>query len=390
MYVRLFPDTGIVSPDVWQECAQSLGRHGMHTKVAVVGCGNWGRNLARQFAALDALGALCDHHPEHLHRLRALQAPTMSWRQVLSCARIPAVAIATPPASHFSLAMQALEAGKHCFVEKPLTLCARQSLALCREAKSRNLRLLSGHLLLYHPAVRAMHRLIQEGALGRLLYLLFRRMSLGVIRSESVLWDLGAHDVSLALHLAGGMPERLQANAVRCLPETSEQISSARLFFAGGLQAMIENSWLHPVRERLIVVAGTEAMLVFDDTKPEKLLRYRHRFEKSKRKLFVARGATEESVPFREKLPLQAECEDFLRSIQERRSPFSDGNMGHRTVCVLEKLQDSIRQDERRLVGRVVSCATSTQRGVFEEDGAPPPLDGQADDTKPDRERGLE
>src|ERR1700682_1255573 len=182
--------------------------------VAVIGAGYWGKNLVRNFHALDVLATVCDANDETLNRIRQEYsvATTKDYDAVLRDPAVDAVVIAAPAAQHHELAMRALHAGKHVFVEKPLALRVEEGKELVELARERNLVLMVGHILEYHPAIIELKRLIQQGHLGKIQYIHSSRLNLGKLRTEeNILWSFAPHDISVILSLLGEVPTRASA-----------------------------------------------------------------------------------------------------------------------------------------------------------------------------------
>lgn len=313
--------------------------------VAVIGCGYWGKNLVRVFSELGALECVCDADASRLEALSFKgHAPAFaqSLREVLDRPDVRAVAIATPAATHYQLVSQAIEAGKDVFVEKPLALTADQGLSLVERAERQSLILMVGHILLYHPAVRRLRQLIDEGQLGRVLYLYSNRLNMGLIRTEeNILWSFAPHDISVMLHLLGEEPVAAEAEGQSYLTPGVVDVTLSRLRFAGGVTGHIFVSWLHPVKEQRLVVVGTEKMAVFDDMADQKLLLYAHRVDWPGR---VPKAVKAEpiAVQIDKTEPLKAECRHFLDCVDTRKTPLTDGREGLRVLRVLDRCQESL------------------------------------------------
>jgi UDP-2-acetamido-3-amino-2,3-dideoxy-glucuronate N-acetyltransferase len=316
----------------------------MH-KLAVIGCGYWGKNLVRNFHELGALGAVVDSDPTTaLSLAEAHGVPARSVQAVLADPAMNAVAIAAPPAKHFSLARQALEAGKHTFVEKPLAVTVSEAELLCRLAERRDLRLMVGHLLQYHPAFTKLRQLVRDGRLGRLQYIYSNRLNLGKIRrEEDILWSFAPHDISMILALIGQQPNRVSAIGGNFLHPRIADVTVTHLGFPGGEQAHVFVSWLHPFKEQKLVVVGDGAMAVFDDGEPHasKLSVYAHRIE-WRNSLPTPERADCELITLEEIEPLKLECQHFLDCINTGANPRTDGREGLRVLEVLAKATASL------------------------------------------------
>ena len=314
--------------------------------LAVIGAGHWGRNLVRNFSALGALRAVCDTDAAVRSRL-ALPA-AIRWETdpsvLFSDPRIDAVAIATPAATHGALARQALDAGKHVFVEKPLCLDLTEAQALGALADRIGRVLMVGHLLLYHPAFDALSAELARGGLGTLRYVYSTRASLGRIRrEENALWSFAPHDVSMILALAGAMPDRVFSAGGSWLHPPVADTSLTHLTFPGNVQAHVFVSWLHPYKDQRLVVVGSDGMAVFNDVEQgdRKLLRYAHAVGWNGAVPSIDRAEATPIAYDREE-PLARECVHFLDCVASGRRPRSCAREGWRVLSVLDACQRSL------------------------------------------------
>jgi UDP-2-acetamido-3-amino-2,3-dideoxy-glucuronate N-acetyltransferase len=315
-------------------------------KVAVVGCGYWGRNLVRNFAELGALAAVCDPDQAHLDEMRGLHgvSGSQSFSDILSDEDVRAVAIAAPASQHFALAKEAILAGKDVFVEKPLALRVEDGEELVDLAKKRSCVLMVGHLLHYHPAVMTLQRMLQEGELGRIEYISSSRLNLGKLRTEEdILWSFAPHDISAILRLLNETPARVAAQGASYLNQAVADLTLTVLSFPSGVTAHIFVSWLHPYKEQKLIIVGDRKMAVFDDTETErKLVLYPHRIDWVNRAP-VARKAEGEIVPLPKEEPLANECLHFLECVRDRKIPRTDGENGLQVLRVLHACGQSMR-----------------------------------------------
>ncbi|MGO8689372.1 MAG: Gfo/Idh/MocA family oxidoreductase [Thermoguttaceae bacterium] len=330
----------------------------MNPSLAVIGCGYWGRNLVRVFAELGALRCVCDTDRQRYEPLKFAGSPpafTDDLQEVLADPLLPAVAIATPAATHYDLVRRSLEAGKDVFVEKPLALNARQGEELVALAQRRAAVLMVGHILLYHPAVVKLRQLVQQGALGRILYCYSNRLNMGLIRTEeNILWSFAPHDISVILHLLGEEPIAAEADGQSYLTPGVVDVTLSRLKFKSGANGHIFVSWLHPSKEQRLVIVGTEKMAVFDDTAEKKLLLYPHHVDWIGRAPKAVK-AEPVVVELDKAEPLKEECRHFLDCIVSRKAPLSDGREGLRVLRVLDACQQSL---ERRAAAPAAPPAT--------------------------------
>ena len=323
--------------------------------TAVIGSGYWGRHLVRNYAALGSLKLICDKNETILAKFRT-QYPgvdtCLALADVLKRTDIDGVAIATPAETHFVLAREALMAGKHVFVEKPLVLEEQEAQILIDLAASQQRRLMVGHLLQYHPIFVRLKELAAAGDLGRINYIYSNRLNLGKIRrEENILWSFAPHDISMILTLAGEEPEKVNATGANYLHQQIADVTTTHLQFPSGLQAHIFVSWLHPFKEQKLVVVGDRRMAVFDDTKPwvDKLLLYPHKI-KWEGNLPVPAKAEPDRVDVPEEEPLKMECQQFLKSMRTGEDPLTDGSEGLRVLRVLKAAQYSLDHDGHSVV----------------------------------------
>lgn len=321
-------------------------------KVAVLGCGNWGRNLVRNFHALGALGAVFD--PTEAGRALAAQiAPGVpvlgKFEEAIQLPGIDAVAIAAPAALHYQVAKAALLAGVDVYVEKPLCLDLSQAAELVQLAEERGKILMVGHLLQYHACVLALHKLMGEGKLGKLHYVISNRLNLGKIRTEeNALWSFAPHDLSVILSLASGqMPEQVRCCGGEYLNQGVADTTLTTLRFPNGVRAHVFVSWLNPFKEQKLTVVGSSGMVVFDDTKPwaEKLTLYRDYLTWTQGQFPTANKMKGEAIVVDESEALRNECEHFLQCCATRRTPRTDGHEGLRVLSVLQAAQKSLDGD---------------------------------------------
>jgi predicted dehydrogenase len=316
--------------------------------VGLIGAGNWGRNLARNFATLPQakLHYICDLSPVIRQTMAGLYPQTTvtdDMHAILSDANVDAVVVAVEAHLHHSVARAALESGKHVYVEKPLTLASAEARDLIELARRQDLKLMVGHLLEYHPAVDYMKAMVDQGAIGQPLYLYFQRVNLGIVRqNENVWWSLAPHDISVACYLFGAEPVSISASGQAYLQNDIEDVVFANLKFADGRMAHIHVSWLDPHKIRKVTLVGEHKMVVFDDMEATEKVRI---YDKG---ADVRRGVKSyvEAITLRNGdiliprvapgEPLRIECQHFVDCIVNDALPRSDGIDGLRVVRVLE------------------------------------------------------
>jgi predicted dehydrogenase/acetyltransferase-like isoleucine patch superfamily enzyme len=314
-------------------------------RVAVIGCGYWGRNHVRNYARMGVLDALVDQDAEAVRELTTEHGVrAASLDEVLADETIEAVVCATPAELHYRIAKRALEAGKHVLVEKPLALELAQAEELCALAERLDRRLMVGHILQYHPAFLKLQELVREGRLGRIQYIWSTRLNLGKIRrEEDILWSFAPHDISMILSLLGTEPDEVQAVGGYFLNKSVADVTTTHLSFAGGEQAHVFVSWLHPFKEQKFVVVGQAAMAVFDDGEPwnQKLKLYPHKVE-WRNNMPLPTKADPVPVEIEPAEPLREEARHFLECIRTGARPRTDGHEGVRVLRVLAQASSAL------------------------------------------------
>ena len=322
--------------------------------VAVVGSGYWGKNLIRNFNQLGALKLICDKDEVILDKFTEDYPSAdvcLAYNEVINRQDIKGVVIATPAETHFNLALEALLAGKHVFVEKPLVLDEQEGVELIALAKEKQRTLMVGHLLQYHPVFVKLKEIEQNGQLGRINYIYSHRLNLGKIRrEENILWSFAPHDISMILGLAGEEPEAVMTTGGNYLHQKIADVTTTHMEFPSGLQAHIFVSWLHPFKEQKLVVVGDRKMAVFDDTQPwqDKLLLYPHKIN-WRNNIPVPDKAEPERVDISQDEPLKLECQHFLECMQNGKQPTTDGREGLIVLKILKASQLSLDQDGRKI-----------------------------------------
>ena len=323
--------------------------------VAVIGGGGWGKNLIRNFSEIPScrLKTICDLNEKALAGFKAVYKGvevTTEVSQVFADRDVDAVVIATDAPSHYRLACQTLDAGKHVFVEKPMTLAPADAEDLVRRADKTGLILMVGHLLEYHPCVAQLKDLVDMGQLGALRYMYCQRLNLGVVRKdENAWWSLAPHDVSIILYVFQAEPVVVTAQGQAYLRPGVEDVVFAQLKFADGRIAHIHVSWFDPHKIRKMTLVGADKMATFDDMDASEKIRI---YDKGADVSGSVVGF-EQSVNIRSGdilipktpggEPLRAECLHFLDCVEHGKTPRSDGRDGLRVVRVLEAAERSLK-----------------------------------------------
>lgn len=309
------------------------------SKVAVIGCGNWGKNLIRNFHALGGLYAVSDKVATQAADYAAqYNVPALSFEAILQDPAIDGCVIATPSHTHALLATQCLMAGKHVYIEKPFTTNTDEALQLTKLAQSKSKVLMVGHLLQYHDVFLYLKEQVHNGLIGKLQYCRFERTNCGKFPAEkSVLWDYAPHDLSMLLAITKKMPLKLQAKNGNFFSHTHHDTVSLDFTFADNVHANIYVSWLHPTKSQKAIIVGSEGMIVFDDTLPWE--------QKCQLSVFppdwedglpkpVALSPVPMPVPPQSE-PLKQECQHFLTCIETGQTPRTDGVEASNVVQLL-------------------------------------------------------
>jgi len=326
--------------------------------VAVVGAGYWGKNLVRNFAAAKRcnLKYVCDLDVKLLaiekKKFPFIETST-KLEDVLGDNEVEAVVIATDVPTHFGIAEKSLEAGKHTYVEKPLTLKADDARVLIELAKEKGLKLMVGHLLEYHPAVSYLKETIDKGEIGQPYYMYTQRVNLGVVRqNENAWWSLAPHDISIVCYLLGSEPVSVAAHGQCYLQKDVEDVVFATIKFADGKTANVHCSWLDPHKIRKMTVVGSEKMVTFDDMEAtEKIRMYdkgaaiKHDITTSYADIISLRFGDIVIPKVLGGVPLALECAHFVDCVLDGKPIRSDGIDGLRVVQVLEAGQKSLKSN---------------------------------------------
>jgi predicted dehydrogenase len=344
-------------------------------RLGVIGYGYWGPNLVRNFAEVPGcqLVAVSDMRAERLAAVRARYPGVRTFadpNQLMSERRIDAVAIVTPVSTHYDLAMQALKAGKHVLVEKPLAVTADQAAQLVDEAERRKLVLSVDHTFVYTGAVRKMRELVHSGGVGDIYYYDSVRVNLGLFQHDvSVMWDLAVHDLAIMDYVLPLKPIAVSATGMSHLDGKPENIAFLTLFFENRLIAHLHVNWLAPVKVRRTLVGGSKKMIVYDDLEPSEKIkvydkgvtltnesaapgpqqRYRMLVDYRSGDMWAPRLDITEA--------LTTEARHFISCVEAGQPTMTDGQAGLRVVRILEAATESIAMRGRIVELDAMGCA---------------------------------
>jgi predicted dehydrogenase len=334
--------------------------------VAVIGLGYWGPNLARNFAELAEvnLHSVCDLNKESLDKIGRRYPTThltTNHAAVLADPAIDAVVIATPVETHYALAKESLDAGKHVLVEKPLAMTTTQCRELIDLADKRGKTLMVGHVFRYNAAVQKLKSCLESGEVGDIYYIYSSRLNLGRVRQDiNAMWNFAPHDVSIIIHLLDMMPCQVNTRGFSYLQDNIEDVVFMTLNFPNGTGVHVHISWLDPRKVRLMTVVGSKKMVIYDDVSADAKIQI---YDKgvTKQPNFQSLGDFNSFGEFQLLLragdvlipkinfvePLRVECQHFVDCIKNGDRPLTDGGEGLRVVQVLEAAQRSLINEGR-------------------------------------------
>src|SRR5574344_546726 len=328
-------------------------------KVAVIGCGMWGRNIVRNFYNLNVLEIVCDLDPANrqkvLDEYKNVKV-TSDFNDILNNPEITGVAVVTPSHTHYGLVKKFLEKGKNVYVEKPISTVAQEAKDLTELATAKGLVLMVGHLLLYHPAVNRLKMLVDEGVLGDIVYAQSDRLNVKYFKNDrSVMGDLAPHDVSMISYVTGKNPVRV-ISAMGCSSDRNEimDITHIGIDFEDGVIGHISESWITPVKHVTLLVRGTKATAVLDDTVRE-----------NKLQLFDNKAGAAQNIVVEDYLeiePLKLECQHFINCCAQGKKARSDGENGFFVTSILEEAEKIMLGDKVKKLDEVNFALSRTKR----------------------------
>ena len=329
-------------------------------KIGVIGYGYWGPNLVRNFSETPGItvAAVADLDPKKLEIVQKRYPgvkTTSRFQDLLENKDIDAIAIATPVNTHFELGMAVLKAGKHLWLEKPMTETSEQARKLVNEAEKRNLVLIVDHTFIYTGAVRRMGDMVKSGELGQILYYDSTRINLGLFqRDVSVIADLAVHDFSILDYLLGEQPVAVSAVGTNHFPGAPVNLSYITLFYDSGIIAHVNVSWLAPVKVRQILIGGSKKMITYDDLEPSEKIKVYDKgisFTDDPQQIYEMRVGYRTGDMWAPKVDsteaLRLEGEHFVDCIENGKTPMTDGSLGFRVVELIEAATRSMHQRGR-------------------------------------------
>jgi len=344
-------------------------------KIAVIGCGYWGPNLIRNFVQSNKVEQVicCDLDKKRLDRMKGLY-PTVEvlsdYKALFDRPDVDGVAIATPVKTHHPIAKEFLLNGKHVFIEKPLTHSYETAAELVRLAEEKERVLMVGHTFEYTAAVNKIKTIVENGELGKILYISSTRVNLGLFQPDiNVVWDLAPHDISTILYIMGETPTSVNCQGKAHFHEGIEDVATTTLNFKSGVIAFIHSSWLDPNKIRKTTIVGSKKMLVYDDIEPQEKIKIYDKgvdvppyYDTYADFQFAYRYGDIHSPRIEDYEPLRKECDHFIGCIQNGMCPLSDGYSGLRVVSILEAANKSLRLSGKAVPNNGLKLATKRMR----------------------------
>jgi predicted dehydrogenase len=314
-------------------------------KICVIGGGRWGQNHIKTLNKLGHLGGIVEPERESRTELTAAHnVPVFADLDQAVAHGFSGYIVASPAETHYAIGKKLLEQGQSVLIEKPMTLSSAGSAELVALADEKKVCLMVGHLLLFHPAIRKIKELVENGKIGRLYYLYSNRLNLGTVRTEeNVFWSFAPHDISVLDYLVGSQPILIEAKGSKFLQENIYDVTMTQFAYPGGIHAHIYVSWLHPFKEQRLVLVGSSGMISFDDSSVDKNILYYNKRIAWENGKPVKVEEPDEIVAYEKGFPLDEELKYFIANLG-RPAAIACGKTGHEVVKVLEKVQQLISE----------------------------------------------
>jgi len=318
----------------------------MKKKICVIGSGRWGENHLKTLAGMDCLAAIVEVNRLRLNEFVAQYPQVKGYTDIDEAIRdgYDGYTVAVPAELHFAIGRKLLEKGLNVMIEKPMTMTVKESEELVLIAERTGASLMVGHVLLFHPAIRKIKEMIDSGKIGKLFYIYSNRLNLGTVRTEeSVFSSFASHDISVLDYLIGTHAISIEAKGERFLQKQVCDCTITQLEYPDNVHAHIFVSWLHPFKQQLLVVVGSEGMISFDDAAKEKEICFYHKKIELKNGTLIKVEQPDEIIPYEKKMPLQEELTYFIEHL-DTGIEINNGKAGLEVVKVLEYVQNLIFQ----------------------------------------------
>lgn len=320
-------------------------------KVCVVGAGRWGKNHIKTLANLGCLAGVVEPNEESLHLIKEKYQDIKTFTNIKDAVKedFDGFTVATPAETHFPITEFLLENKKHVLVEKPIALTVKDTKKLKKLADQQQVNLMVGHVLLFHPAIKKIKELIDNGKIGKLQYLYSNRLNLGTVRTEeNILWSFAPHDISIFQYFIGELPEEIESKGGIFLQPKIHDTTMTLLKYPNNIVAHIFVSWLHPFKEQRLVVIGSKGMLSFEDSSKEKELLYYEKGIDWVQGEPVKREGPTEVIPYDNTMPLTEEIRYFVEHLDGRPIEISNGQNGMDVLEILEQATHSLMETDRK------------------------------------------
>jgi UDP-2-acetamido-3-amino-2,3-dideoxy-glucuronate N-acetyltransferase len=311
-------------------------------KIALIGCGNWGKNIARNLSQMNVLSCVYDPHSNIAQQIsNDLKLPNYSLKEIFSNKDINGIVIASSADTHIDIAKQGLLNNKDVLIEKPFCLSLPEAKSISNLAEEKNKVLMAGHLLNYHNAFIKMKELIDQGKVGSIKNIRAHRLALGLVRqNESVVYDLAAHDISMILSITKNLPDNLQVQSIHHNSNLGPDAVSINLSFNDKVTALINCDWMCPYKEHRFSVIGTNGSLIFDDTRDwSNKLAFNPSIINQDNSI---NSYPLEKIKIDENEPLRSELQEFINSIQTRQNPLTDHNEALNVQTVMDMIDKKL------------------------------------------------
>lgn len=326
---------------------EKIEKQAMEKRICEIGGGHWGQNHIKTLYGMGCLAAIAEENPKRLEELLAQYPGVKGYANVdeAIAARYDGYTLATPAETHFEIGKKIIGAGLNVMMEKPMTMTAEQSKMLVDLAEKTGSRLMVGHVLLFHPAIRKIKETIDSGRLGKLYYLYSNRLNLGTVRTqESVFASFAPHDISVLDYLIGSSATKIEAKGAKFLQDRIYDTTMTQLEYPDNIHAHIFVSWLHPFKEQLLVVVGSKGMITFNDA-TDKEVRFYDKCIDFENGIPVKLENPDEIIPYGKKMPLEEELRYFIEHLDSNIG-INDGIAGYQVVKVLESVQKMLDKQE--------------------------------------------
>ena len=320
----------------------------INKKICVIGAGKWGQNHISTLDRLNYLNGVVESNPLAFNKIKSKYPNIKLFTNVSQAIKygFDGFIIATPAETHFEIAKKILNSKNHVLVEKPFTTNIEDAEYLCKLAKKKNVNIMVGHLLLFHPAINKIKEYISKGKIGTLQYIYSNRLNLGTVRThENVFWSFAPHDISILQFLTGSFPNKILSNGAAIIQKNIHDTTLTILEYPNNIKCHIYVSWLHPFKEHRLVVIGSKGMLTFEDSIDKKPLKFYNKKIIIDNCIPIEKNGNIKLVKYKKDKPLDMQLKYFVDHLDDRLLKKSNGENGLDVVRILTKSSDSLLQN---------------------------------------------